>query len=346
MLCLGVSLLLALAQSTTAPAPPAAQAAAPAALITPKDANERMELAERVNGLLGIDIPWHLKATYEVFGVDGKSTDTGTYEEWRVNAQQYRRAMHSPSLSIDVYGTEHGTFGTGGQDWPGRPLSLIEGMITRPITGKRDPEKTALQNYERNFGAGKLPCTAVMVRGSQQTAQDSTAFCFAPENAVLVYSSWGNHVYQTVFEHIVIAHGHYLAHDMQVLLGGRPWLKLHVDTLEGLGPAGLAAVPAGALPVSIPLEMKGAVTVGHLIKKAFPVYPLAAKQQGVEGTVLLDGIVGTDGRFKTLRVLTGPQMLQQAAIDAVRQWAYTPYLQDGRPVEVETDINVVFSLGR
>jgi protein TonB len=76
------------------------------------------------------------------------------------------------------------------------------------------------------------------------------------------------------------------------------------------------------------------------------VYPATAKQQGVQGRVILNGIIGTDGRYKRLEVLAGPPMLQQAALDAVRQWVYTPYLRDGFPVEVETDISVVFALQR
>jgi hypothetical protein len=118
MLYLGFSILLALGQTATSPAPsaaagPASQAGAPATptnVATPSDPNQRMELAGKMNGLLGLDIPWHMKATYEVFGPDGKSTDTGTYEEWRLNADQYRIAFHSPSISAEEFGTDHGVF--------------------------------------------------------------------------------------------------------------------------------------------------------------------------------------------------------------------------------------------
>src|SRR5271163_2212389 len=118
MVYFGVSVLFVLAQSTTAPAPPAAGGASsqpgppasPAEVTTPKDAKERMDLARKVNGLQGLDVPWHLKANYEVFAADGKSSDTGTYEEWRVNAKQYRIALHGSSVSVEVYGTDHGVF--------------------------------------------------------------------------------------------------------------------------------------------------------------------------------------------------------------------------------------------
>jgi TonB family protein len=73
---------------------------------------------------------------------------------------------------------------------------------------------------------------------------------------------------------------------------------------------------------------------------------VAVRQQGVQGTVVLNDVIGTDGHYKRLEVLAGPEMLQQPAMDAVRQWVYTPYLVEGKPVEVETDVNVVFALQR
>ncbi len=66
----------------------------------------------------------------------------------------------------------------------------------------------------------------------------------------------------------------------------------------------------------------------------------------MQGTVVLTGVIGTDGHFKRIDVLAGPPMLQQAAVDTVKKWAYTPFLRDGKPVEVETDISVVFALQR
>jgi len=349
---------LALLQATTDPAtrdpapaasvPPAqaAPSSTSADVITPQDAKERMELAEKVNGLHGLDIPWHLKASYEVFGLDGKSTDTGTYEAWHVSPKQYRLALHSPSISVEEYGTDHGIFRTGDQGWPGRPLSSIRGMIMRPVPVP-SPEKTTLENYERTVSKQPLLCTALIDHGAKSTVQDAASYCFAPTNAILFYSGSAGRI-QILFEHISLVHGHYFANDMQLFVGGRPWLKVHVDTLEGLGPAALSAltVPAGASAVTARLDATEEVTQGRLIKKLFPAYPAAAKQQGVQGTVILNGVIGTDGHFKKLEVMAGPSMLQQAALDAVRQWVYTPFLQEGKPVEVETDVNVVFALQR
>ena len=86
------------------------------------------------------------------------------------------------------------------------------------------------------------------------------------------------------------------------------------------------------------------VMEGNILTKVTPVYPEIAKAAKVSGSVVLHAIIGTDGRMKSLAVLSGPEMLQGSAIDAVRQWTYTPYLLNGEPTEVDTKITVNFNL--
>jgi protein TonB len=82
-----------------------------------------------------------------------------------------------------------------------------------------------------------------------------------------------------------------------------------------------------------------------LLQKTIPLYPPIAKAARVSGTVVLQATISKAGMIENLRVLSGPAMLQQAAMDAVRSWRYRPYLLNGEPVEVETTVNVVFTLG-
>jgi TonB family protein len=82
----------------------------------------------------------------------------------------------------------------------------------------------------------------------------------------------------------------------------------------------------------------------NLLNKVIPVYPPAAKKAGIQGKVVLDAVIGTDGNIESLRVISGPQELQQSALDAVRQWTYKPYLLNGEPVEVETTLNIIYNL--
>ena len=88
------------------------------------------------------------------------------------------------------------------------------------------------------------------------------------------------------------------------------------------------------------------VTAGQLVHRVQPVYPRIALLTGVEGTVVLHAIISKAGAIESLRVVSGPPMLQQAAVDAVQQWRYRPFFLGKVPVEVETQITVNFVLSR
>jgi TonB family protein len=88
------------------------------------------------------------------------------------------------------------------------------------------------------------------------------------------------------------------------------------------------------------------VSRGLLIHKVQPVYPESARLKRIEGTVVLQVVIGKDGRIKSLRPIGGPPELAEAATGAVQQWRYKPYVLDGKPVEVDTTINVNFTLTR
>jgi periplasmic protein TonB len=93
------------------------------------------------------------------------------------------------------------------------------------------------------------------------------------------------------------------------------------------------------------LNISSGVMAGNLIEKTAPQYPAIAKAARIQGTVVLQATIAKTGLIQNLRVISGPPMLQQAAVDAVRSWRYKPYLLNGEPVDVETTINVVFNLG-
>lgn len=84
----------------------------------------------------------------------------------------------------------------------------------------------------------------------------------------------------------------------------------------------------------------------RLIHRVLPYYPPLAKQTRTSGVVELRAIIGKDGRVHSLEVISGPPLLIQAAMDAVRQWRYTPTLLNGEPVEVDTFVTVKFILSQ
>lgn len=95
-----------------------------------------------------------------------------------------------------------------------------------------------------------------------------------------------------------------------------------------------------------PVRVSSLVVDGLLINKSIPVYPAIAKAAGVQGTVVLQAMISKSGTIENLHVVSGPPMLAQAAVDAVKTWRYRPYMLNQQPVEVETTVNVVFTLAR
>jgi len=75
-----------------------------------------------------------------------------------------------------------------------------------------------------------------------------------------------------------------------------------------------------------------------------PTYPLLAKQMKVQGAVVLDALIGKDGNIQALQVVSGPDILSDAARQAVKQWRFRPHLQSGEPVETAARITVNFTI--
>jgi protein TonB len=127
---------------------------------------------------------------------------------------------------------------------------------------------------------------------------------------------------------------------MEDLGGGTPRGIGNLPDGIGTGPA-IMVKQASAKP--LPISSK--LMAGNLLLKTLPQYPAIARAARIQGIVVLQAMISKTGLIENLRVVSGPPMLRQAAIDAVQTWRYKPYLLNGDPVEVETTINVVFNLG-
>jgi TonB family protein len=126
--------------------------------------------------------------------------------------------------------------------------------------------------------------------------------------------------------------------------------KMHYDfessgnVFDKSGKTGHPATPPEATD-PIPTTLDPGVSRGLLIQAVRPVYPKSALKAHQQGTVVLKAIIGKDGLIKDLHVVSSPSDdLAKAALTAVEQWRYRPYLKDGVAVEVDTVINVNFKL--
>jgi protein TonB len=111
----------------------------------------------------------------------------------------------------------------------------------------------------------------------------------------------------------------------------------------------LGGIVGSSLPppkVAAPQKVRvsSGVVAGNKISGPNPTYPAIAKTARIQGTVVLQAEISKGGTIENLHAVSGPPMLYQAAIDAVRQWRYKPYILNGEPVEVETTVQVNFTL--
>lgn len=130
------------------------------------------------------------------------------------------------------------------------------------------------------------------------------------------------------------------------------WVQAGYPVAKGARSGNLARHPANGIVGSIlgeddsrPARIRVASDVQrqNLIHEVYPIYPEIGNRP-MSGTVLLHAIIATDGAVKELQYVSGPEYLARSAIDAVRQWRYRPTLLNGKPVEVDTTISVVYKL--
>ena len=112
---------------------------------------------------------------------------------------------------------------------------------------------------------------------------------------------------------------------------------------EGLN-TGLAVSNNQPSAPAAPLPVGGDVKQAKLISSVPPVYPTLAKNQHVSGNVTVDALIDASGRVTTMKVVSGPTLLQQAAMDALKQWKYQPASLDGKPVAMHLTVTVQFRL--
>ncbi len=106
----------------------------------------------------------------------------------------------------------------------------------------------------------------------------------------------------------------------------------------------MASSTAGAVEPAHSIQLSQGIAQGLLIKQVQPTYPEAAHRLRLQGAVELLANISKDGSITNLKQLSGDRILGRAAMDAVKQWKYKPYLLDGQPVEIQTQITVNFKM--
>lgn len=301
--------------------------------------------------------PFHLKASYQLYDDKGKPTEQGTFEHWWASPNVYRNTWTRAGSTRTVWHTADGKHAS---KVTGEPLQYFEyrlpSSLLSPLPDSVDlnPEHFRLYKEDKRLGAAKFPCIMVIplmpLHAEVQVVPLGLfpTYCFDPQQPLLrAEFSFGT--VAVAYNKIAKVQGKFLALDIVFYEGARKLLTAAVDGVNELDPSDAALTPPADVPATkidkVPID--SGIAVGMLIKRVMPIYPQGDKSARVSGTVVLKADIGTDGGVHDLRVVEAPSpSLAASALLAVSQWQYKPYMLNGEPVEVETTVNVIYSLGR
>ena len=227
------------------------------------------------------------------------------------------------------------------------PEFKVSHLLLHPLPEPASIEKLVFTAKDVTTGALTLQCLAGGFKVSALNGlANSRVYCFAGAlPAVRIFEDETGS--RTSFNGIVRFNGHYLARQIRSTTAKGDFdLNIDVEQVEPMAvidEAMFVPPPDAKLNLHRSTDFGAAIEAGHLLTAKMPVFPAAARLMGREGTVVLRGVVTTDGSMKDLAVVGGPLILQQAAIDAVKTWRYSPFLLAGEPIEVETQVDVVFA---
>jgi TonB family protein len=326
----------------------------PIASATPSNPATLMEVAFGVNGLASADLkPWYLKASYTTYDEHGQLNHTGVFEEWWAAPNKYKRRYASKDFSLTEYVTDTGTYRVGDTDYVPFPLTLLPERLLAPMPSAKDYEQSILLRRKQSFGSADLSCVLLARKMPDlETAPTGLfpSYCFEINKPVLRWSgSLGQ--YNTLYNQIGSFQEKYVAQDISIIEGADlKILTAHLEMLNGLHNASDADFQPPTDAIKVPagksVEIGAGIMQGSNVKKVAPIYPAEAKQKRIEGKVIIQAEIGEDGHIHGMKILEAPHpLLAIVALMAVKQWEYKPYLINGRPVRVVTQITAIFRLG-
>ncbi len=344
-------LVWALVAYAQTPASAGASTTADAGPSLPSDARDIFTLAARMNGLAGSDLkPWHIKVAYQIFDSGGKAQESGTYEEFWVSDKIYKRSYASDSFTQTDFGTDRGLFRSGNQNWPDLMTTQVRDYLVHPIPEDVDLHDNRLKKGGRTFDRENLQCVAVQPKYNNVIRVYNAPpfypyvhYCFDPRHPMLRFDSQGNGVNDALYNHIILFQGRYVAKEVQVWSQRKPRLTLRVLTLENL-PSGKKFAFMPSADAAGPLNGKTVLSTGLLdtmVRKRCSVESFfSIHHTDLSGSVVLQALVGKDGRVISAEPLSGPKVLQPVAAECARKYEFHPFLVQGEPVEVEGKLEV------
>jgi len=272
--------------------------------------------------------PWHLLLSYQLFDEQGKPTAQGTIEQWWVAKDKLRRVITQDGVNtVFVINGEESFHSAGVLSMP-TPLHLLLQDVVHPV----EPEGLSgavPEVRKHDFGKVKTECLMLTqpVKGVYTVPLGLFPTYCVGDNDLLRLSMLSASII-VVNNQVGKFLGHHVPIQIDVQHGNVKSVSGHVEKLETIDAAAVDLSTEGLVSGKANgARVASGVTAGLLLTKVTPSYPMEAKQNHISGTVVLHAIIGTDGRVQSLHVVSSPDgSLSLAALIAVEQWTYKPYI--------------------
>jgi hypothetical protein len=277
---------------------------------------------------------WHIELAYDEFDEDGDNVHSGKIEEFYVNSKKYRRVIKTDAFSQIEVANGSDLYRGGDQSWP--PQASLQAIreVVSPLYHSSGASDTSPDKLDWTVGGVKLPC--VVLRNARVLSENGLEkYCYEPGTTILRYSrgtGWDETVYNNVFQF----GQRYLARDVEVTHGGKPFLKIHLASAETaphpddslfLPPPGTPGPLTGLVSVPSAILMKE-----YLVHREFPPH----FPKGIRGKVNVRFTVNKEGHVVQAQATDGPEELRKPVEQDVMKWQFRPFLILEKPVEVES----------
>ncbi len=316
--------------------------------------------AAKVNGLYGDNLkPWHLRVSYKLLDPSGGPTDQGSIEEFWAGPKVWKLTITGSATKLVYLKTEATAYREGDLDQKTALLKLIASGFIEPMPfSEKSLAFLDLSLGNRAIGATQLPCFTLKARRmgpktwNSPTYLDPT-YCLENNSPMIRIASFADDSHWLMSNQVAQFQGRYIPSDVTAGVANKTDLRAHLDILDQVSNFDPAVFKPGAnavlqrMPettIIIPDGMlDGMVERGHVVRAIScpqPTYPASAQAAKVHGTVSMRATIGTDGHIAALHVIDGPELLQQAALDAVWRWRFEEPFHDAQHVQVLTVIRV------
>lgn len=314
----------------------------------PNEPMALLRLASEVNGLRGNEEKaWHVRLQWHVAEYNTRPASQGFFEEWWVSPHRDKIVWSGPGFQQTLYRTDKGLFVVGSASpAPADILDLVDDAIRVPLpaeTGSALQPTQIVRNGVTMHCVSRGPDLALSPESGRLASAYQACFAGSPP-AMRLEQGIG---VEALFASPERFQDRWLARSVRFIEEPGPEVDLSFDQIAVLSPDARVdfTPPPGAAQLPGRMQVATNVLREYRIPGGLPPsYPRAARRLRIQGTVQIALVVRKDGLVASVRAVSGPVALRHAAEVAAAEWRFHPFFDHGKPVEVEGDMPVTFSL--